>query len=62
VFSFHKALYAKISRQIREDTAFVPLYHDKMFLARNPRVKLNYQEGAVLNWFYTSIADMDIQE
>jgi hypothetical protein len=55
-------LYAKISHQIREDTAFVPIYHDKMFLARNPRVKLNYQEGAVLNWFYTSIADMDIQE
>jgi hypothetical protein len=33
-----------------------------MFLARNPRVNLNYQEGAVLNWFYPSIADMDIQE
>jgi hypothetical protein len=45
-----------------EDAAFVPIYNYKMFLARNPRVKLNYQEGAVLNWFYTSIADMDIQE
>jgi hypothetical protein len=33
-----------------------------MFLARNPRVKLNYQEGGVLHWFYTSIADMDTQE
>jgi hypothetical protein len=33
-----------------------------MFLARNPRVTLNSQEGAVLNWFYTSIADMDIRE
>jgi peptide/nickel transport system substrate-binding protein len=57
-----KALYVKIQRAIMEDAAFVPIYNYKMFLARNPRVKLNYQEGAVLNWFYTSIADMDIQE
>jgi peptide/nickel transport system substrate-binding protein len=57
-----KALYAKIQRQIMQDAAFVPIYNYKMFLARNPRVKLTYQEGAVLNWFYTSIADMDIQQ
>jgi peptide/nickel transport system substrate-binding protein len=55
-------LYAEIQRKILADAAFVPIYNYKLFLARNPRVKLNYQEGSVLNWFYTSIADMDIQE
>jgi peptide/nickel transport system substrate-binding protein len=59
--SRQRALYAKIQQQIMADAAFVPIYNYKMFLARNPRVRLNYQEGAVLNWFYTSIADMDIQ-
>jgi hypothetical protein len=37
------------------------IYHDKLFLASNSRVTWHDREGAVLNWFYPSVADMDIQ-
>jgi hypothetical protein len=40
----------------------VLIEHDKIFLVRNPCITRHDQDGAVLNGFYPSLADMDIQD